>query len=348
MTLAAWDWPLASPEAAGFAPDLGARLDEAMATGLLPGLHAVVLARGGRLVLERAWPGEDERWGQPLGLVQHDPAQRHDLRSVTKSVVGLLYGIALARGQVPPPESPLAPHFPRLADLFAEPARQRFTVAHALTMTLGTAWDEGISYADPRNSEVAMELAPDRYRYVLERPLVSEPGTRWIYNGGCTALLGRLIADGSGQSLPDFAREALFAPLGIQDLEWIFGADGEPVAASGLRMAPRDLARVGQLVLQDGQWQGRQLVPAAWLAAALSPHAVIEPGLSYGYQWWLRRLEDGSQPWVGAFGNGGQRLTVHPALGMVLAVAAGNYNQPEAWRLPAAVLGDYVLPALRA
>jgi CubicO group peptidase (beta-lactamase class C family) len=132
------------------------------------------------------------------------------------------------------------------------------TIAHALTMTLGTAWPEsGIPYSDPSNRETAMEATVDRYRFILEHPIVAEPGTKWIYNGGATALLGRLIAKGTGKSLQEYARSALFAPLGLGAAQWATGRDGEPRAASGLSMVPRDLARIGQLVLEDGAWLGR-------------------------------------------------------------------------------------------
>jgi CubicO group peptidase (beta-lactamase class C family) len=111
--------------------------------------------------------------------------------------------------------------------------------AHALTMTLGTEWDElQLPYTDPRNGETAMNNAADRYRYVLERPIIDLPVRRWNYNGGATALLGRLIEKGTERQLHDFARDALFNPLGIGRTEWRRGADGEPIAASGLRLTP--------------------------------------------------------------------------------------------------------------
>lgn len=124
----------------------------------------------------------------------------HDVRSVSKSVVGLLYGIALAGGKVPP-EAKLYEHFPEYPDLAAQPGRDRLTIHHALSMTLGLEWDElTLSYDDPRNSDMLMEAAPDRVRFVLERPIVSEPGVKWTYCGGATALLGRLIAKGTGET----------------------------------------------------------------------------------------------------------------------------------------------------
>jgi CubicO group peptidase (beta-lactamase class C family) len=341
------DWQSVAPAEAGFAPDLADRLDRAVQEGSLPNLHAVVIARGGKLVLERYYDGQDERWGEPLGTVSFGPQVEHDLRSVSKSIVGLLYGIALAEGRVPALDQPLVDHFP-YPDLAADPARRRITVAHALSMTLGTEWDETLPYTDPRNSEIAMEMAPDRYRFVLERPIVAEPGSRWVYNGGTTALLAHLIAEGTGMQLHDYAREKLFAPLGITDTEWVVGSNGEAAAASGLRMRPRDLARIGRLVLDRGRWGDRQLVPAAWLEASFEPRVPSEPELAYGYQWWLwpREPRADGRRWMAGFGNGGQRLTIMPHLDLVLVVMAGNYNQPDAWKLPVSITAEILIPAL--
>jgi len=154
------------------------------------------------------------------------------------------------------------------------------SVAHVLSMTLGTAWDElTFPYSDPRNSEIQMDAAPDRYRFILERPVVSEPGVKWTYCGGATALLGRVIAKGTGQSLPDFARRAMFEPLGLGPTDWTTGRDGEPLAASGLRMRAPDLLRVGQMVLGSGLWQGRQIVSAEWLKLSTEPVVEIDETL---------------------------------------------------------------------
>ena len=341
------DWQSISLVEAGFAPNVAGRLDDAVGSGELPNLHAVVVARHGKLVLERYYAGPDERWGGPLGTVTFGPEVKHDIRSVSKSIVGLLYGIALAEERVPALDQPIVDQFPAYADLAGDPARRRMTIAHALTMTLGTEWDETLPYNDRRNSEIAMELAADRYRFVLDRPLVAAPGSRWVYNGGATAVLAHLIARGTGQPLLDFAREKLFAPLGIVDAEWVLGTHGEPAAASGLRLRPRDLARIGQLVLNWGRWGERQVVPAGWLATSFETRVPAEGGLEYGYHWWLRPGRADSRRWIAGFGNGGQRLTVVPELDLVAVVLAGNYNQPDAWKLPVAITTQILIPALR-
>jgi CubicO group peptidase (beta-lactamase class C family) len=271
---------------------------------------------------------------------------------VSKSVVGLLYGIALAEGKVPPPEAKLYAQFPEYPDLAAQPGRDRLTIAHVLSMTLGFEWDElTIPYGDPRNSENAMVDAPDRYRYILERPIVGEPGLKWVYCGGATALLGRLIAKGTGEKLLDYARRVLFEPLGFGPSEWAVDRIGEPHAASGLRLLPRDTLKVGQLVLADGTWNGRHIVPAEWVRRATMPMVTIEGRGGYGYQWYTGTLSPGTPralSWAGGIGWGGQRLFVAPQLDLVIAMNAGNYSLPimEQGRIANLVLYEAVLPAL--
>lgn len=354
---APFEWQKAHPADADFAPDIEARLDRFAAADPELQLHGVIVVRGRRIVLERYFVSEDETWGKPLGRVSFGPDTLHDLRSVSKSIVALVYGAALAEKKVPPPDAPLFIQFPEYADVFAaDERRKRLTVEHALTMTLGTAWDEGISYADPANSERAMEVMPDRYRYVLGRPVIEEPGNRWVYSGGATALIGRIIARGTGRSLPEYARTALFDPAGLGRSEWIVGrevwpgaGDGEPAAASGLRMTPRDLARIGQIVLDYGVADGRDVVPADWIGACLTWRVNRDPQTGYGYQWYMGEVAAGapgasrSETFVGAFGNGGQRLFVMPSLDIVVVVTAGHYNR----RLPVRVLTEVVLPSLQ-
>lgn len=351
LAAAPFEWQSIAPAEAGFAPDLDARLDKLIADKRAWNLHGVVVVRGGRLVLERYFAGPDWAVTRDLGHVTFGPGTLHDLRSVTKSIVGLLYGIALEQEKVPPPEAPLFASFPDYADLAA--GRERITIHHALTMTMGTDWDESsIPYTDPTNSEIAMEMASDRYRYVLERRVVMEPGRRWTYSGGATALIGRIIADGTGKPLPDFARQVLFDPLGIGPAEWFVSNDGVPAAASGLRMRPRDLARIGHLMIGGGVWQARRIVPAAWLERCVTPIVSCDEQRRFGYHWYVGDLAFGSPPgsrlerWWGCFGNGGQRLFVLPGLDLAVAITAGNYSAPDQWVPPIRVVREVVLSSL--
>ena len=147
------------------------------------------------------------------GRVQAGHAARHALGVEERRRPALRH--RARPGQGARAGTPLYAAFPEYADLAASAGRDRLTLHHVLTMTMGTDWDESsIPYSDPANSEIAMDLAPDRYRYILERRVVMEPGKRWTYCGGATALLARLIAKGTGKPLHTFAREALFDPLG--------------------------------------------------------------------------------------------------------------------------------------
>ena len=328
------------------------RLAQTQQDGRVGGLHALLVSQGGKLVFEHYGKGDDEAEGQGLlRNVAFAPDVPHDLRSVSKSVVGLVYGIALAAGKVPPPEAKLYEQFPDHADLAREPGRDRLTIHHVLSMTLGFDWDElTIPYGDPRNAENAMEAAPDRYRFILERPIVGDPGVKWTYCGGATALLGRLIAKGTGEDLLAYCRRALFEPLDFGATAWAKGGDGEYRAASGLRLLPRDMLKIGQLMLAGGVWNGRQIVPPDWVKRVTTPVVTIEGGFRYGYHWYLGASPAGVpqrwQPWAGGIGWGGQRLYVFPTHDLVVAQCCGNYYKPntEQRRINDAIISEIVLP----
>jgi CubicO group peptidase (beta-lactamase class C family) len=343
----AWDWKTASPESVGLAGDLQARLAGEFGEGLYQGLHALLIVRDGKLAIESYFEARDETWGKSLGLVSHGPTTMHDLRSVTKSIVGLLYGMALHDGHVPAVTARLFEAFPDHANLLDDPLKRRITIGHVLSMRMGLAWHEDFAYADPNNGELRMEAAADRYSYILGLPMAERPGSRWVYSGGASALLGHLIARGTGQKLDDFAATRLFAPLGIGNFNWIAGSDGLAAASSGLRMTARDLARIGLMVLDRGYWTGRRVVPSSWISSSMKPRAVVESGLSYGYQWWLGNLVSTSKPWFAAYGNGGQRLIVIPSLKMVIVILAGNYNAADQWKMPVKLMTRIVMPAVQ-
>ena len=337
-------------------------ISAAFEAGELEGLHAVLVILQGETLAEVYFDGVDETRGRPLGVVQHGPDTLHDLRSITKSVTALLYGIALAEGTVPGPDARLLAQFPAYADLAGDPWRDSITVGDVLAMQMGTAWDESLPARDSRNSEIAMELAADSDRFVLDRAMVAAPGTQWSYNGGAASLIGRLIETGTGMALDDYARDKLFQPLGITQWEWSRRPDGAPSAASGLRMTARDLGKIGQLVLDGGAFDGRQVVPRAWLDALFTPRTSLE-GVRYGYFWWLadaseprawvsglgNRLGDGGgwPAWVMGLGNGGQRLSVQADIGLIVVVLAGNYYEPDDWVMPVRIIEEHVAPELR-
>jgi CubicO group peptidase (beta-lactamase class C family) len=342
------DWKTARLEEVGLQSKDLRQLTDAMVAKDYPGLHALLIIRNGRLAYEQYFPGKDERWGEKLSDVTHGPALLHDLRSVTKSIVGLLYGQALHDGLVPPTVARLAEALPGYGDLMADPLKRRITIGHVLSMRMGLDWFEDTDYENPRNGEYQMEKAADRYRYVLGLPMAVRPGAKWVYCGGATALLGHLIEQATGMRLEDYARERLFKPLGIVNFEWIQGSDGHAAASSGLRLTARDLARVGQMVLDHGFWHSRRIVPSSWIVTSMKPRAYADSGLRYGYQWWLGQLVSTAKPWFAAYGNGGQRLIIIPSLNMVVVILAGNYNMADQWKMPVKLMSKNVMPAVVA
>lgn len=339
-------------ERQGFDTAIGRKLCAGVEAGLLPHLHAVLAERGGETVLESYGSGPDENWGRPIGDVRFDSETLHDLRSVSKSIVSLLYGIALERGEVPRLDTPILELFPDYPDLAGDPARQKLTVEHALTMTLGMEWDETRPYTDPENSEIAMEQAPDRYRYILERPIVAEPGSRWIYSGGATALVGEILQRGTGKKLPDYAVETLFSPLGIERFEWAAGPDGTHSPASGLRLTAPDLLKIGRMVLNNGNWQDHRIVPEAWLTASLRPVIATGEGPDYGCFWFCGQAPvpalEGRAQWFAGFGNGGQRLWLCPKADVAAVIFSGDYNNWTAWIPPTRVWTEIILANLES
>jgi CubicO group peptidase (beta-lactamase class C family) len=344
-------WAVAAPQAVGLDADRLCALVPWLEGWKEGDIHAVLVARHGKLVFEQYFAGADEKWGEPLGNdTAHSRDRLHDARSVTKSVVALVLGIALDRGLVKAGlDTPVLDLLPQYADL-RTPEKAKITLRHLLTMSAGLKWNEDIPYGSPDNSETQMDEAPDPARFVLSQDVVAPAGETYTYSGGCTVLIQAILKQASGKSLDVLAHDLLFAPLGIEQVEWVrYPATGEPVAASGLRLLPRDFAKLGQLVLAHGAWHGKQIVPAAFVDQATAPHINGRELYFYGYQFWLGRsfVRGREIDWSAAVGFGGQRIFVVPALDLVAVVNAGLYRSPLQGPVPLAVLNRYVLAAAR-
>jgi len=314
---------------------------------LKPNIHSVLVVRRGSLVFEHYRRGVDQRGGRALGEVAHGPDVKHDVRSVSKSVVSLLVGIALDRKLIANIDQTVFTFFPQYASL-RSPAKERISLRHLLTMSSGIAWNQNIPYTDAQNSERRMTDAPDPYRYVLEQPLIEEPGKVWNYSSGSTALLAAVLHRTTGKWLPKFARDELFTPLGITDLEWMqMPASGEFAAAYGLRLRPRDMAKLGQLMISHGIWKGKPIVSAEWLKEATTGRFPVDTAY-YGYQWWIRSSHVNAKKidWFEAFGLGGQRIIIVPSLELVVVFTTGLYDVENASLATTGLLDDYVLPAV--
>ena len=166
---------------------------------------------------------------------------------------------------------------------------------------------------------------------MLARPVETTPGTAWNYNSGGVWLLGLILTKVSGQPIEEFAKEALLEPLGIQGEVWDRFPNGDASTSGGLRLRPRDLAKLGQLALDGGFWHGRQIISAGWIKQMIAPQSPrgwwFSFARSYGYLWWQGQslIGDHDIEWVGALGRGGQRLYMVPTLNLVVAVTAALY-----------------------
>jgi len=311
-------------------------------------VHGVVVSRGGGLLFEVYGSGEDYNWGTWLGKKTYSAEKLHDVRSVSKSVVSLLVGIALDRKLIGSIDDAVFSYFPEYSDL-RTPEKDLIKIEHLLTMTSGLAWNEEAPYNSPANTEQAMYGSSEPYRYVLERKTSEKPGEIWRYSSGDTMLLGAILQKVSGQSLSDFARDALFKPLGIEASEWTrVSASGEHAAGGGLRLRPRDMAKIGQLILEKGIWKGERIVSAKWIEDSVRP-LYRGWGNDHGYQWWTEVSRVGSRNyrWIAAWGLGGQRIFIVPEAGLVVAITAGNYRSDVQSSISFDILDNFVLPALR-
>lgn len=338
-------WPIATPGQVG--------MDDAILGGIRPRFagwteacaHAIIVARHGRLLYEQYFAGEDWLWTERLGTVNFDATVKHDLKSITKSVTSLLVGIGVDRGWIADINASVFDYFPDHGDL-RTPEKEKIALAHLLTMSTGLTWNESLPWDDPANNERQMDDAADPCRYVLERSIATPPGRTYNYCSGAPTLLQGVLQRMSGKALDEIAGDALLRPLGITGAEWTRFPSGDVRGYGGLRLRPRDLAKIGQLVLNGGRWLDRQIVSADWIAQSTSPQINGESIFFYGYLWWLGRflVERREIRWVAGFGNGGQRVYIVPELDLVVAVTAGAYGAPQV--VGGIAMQEYILPAV--
>ena len=300
-------WRTASPESQGLDPEKLQSMLGRIHSEAIP-LDSLTIVRHGYIVLDESFP--------PFG--KND---LHELHSATKSVTSALVGIALHDAQLAGNQgvsvnTPALEVFALRRAAYTDSRKRAMTLEHLLTMTAGLDWMEwGAAYEPGTGNDLVqmIETAPDWTQYILDRPMVADPGTTFLYNSGSSYLLSAVVTELSGKPAADFADERLFAPLGIQDYEWPAGPEGVTMGWGNLRVHPKDLARIGLLYLQRGNWDGKQIVPADWVEASTTDQ-VPDPFYEYGYQWWLD-LVDGYAFMAGRFG---QVAIVAPKQDMVI------------------------------
>jgi CubicO group peptidase (beta-lactamase class C family) len=323
-------------------------------------IHSILIAKDGSLVFEEYFEGadldlldEDFFRGDSLNLTVRRLTGNdlHSCASVSKSVTSQLIGVSVDRGYVAGTNLTMMSFFPDYGE-FRSPAKDQISVHDMLTMTTGLPFDEN-SYpiTDPRNDAFRLYFSRDPVAFVLGRSVAHRPGTTYQYNSGTTVLLGEIIRRSTGQSVPSFAEEHLFSPLGISAYEWaeLPEAPGVSHSAGGLYLRPRDMAKIGQLMLQDGVWNGRRILSSDWVHRSVMPEVPL-PGqtfaLGYGYQWKVGRFGGSNAFW--AAGWGGQYIVVLPDIGVVFVQTGGRYGGETMPVTYDEIIVNHILPAIEA
>lgn len=326
-------WPQSTPKAEGLDRAVLQALDRELASGKHGYIDSMLVLRHGKVVYEKLYDHAKEYRRQFAGKSNpgiynyEDPAWHpyykgtslHTLQSVSKSVTSALIGIAIRRGEIPSVDTTMMPYFAEFG-VAGDARRDRMTLADVLTMRTGIRWDEtSAEYTDSTNNCAVMEGLEDWVRYVLEQPMAEEPGKTFVYNSGATQLLSYLIRKTTGKQADDYAKEHLFAPLGITHFYWKRTPKGLADTEGGLYLAPRDLAKFGYLYMKDGVWNGTRILPEGWVKTSTGSFTATDhEGLGYGYQWWVA-----PEAYV-AWGYGGQLLLVVPKLDLIAVFTGWN------------------------
>jgi CubicO group peptidase (beta-lactamase class C family) len=280
-----------------------------------------------------------------------------DTRSVTKTITGMLVGIAIDHGLLPDVTAPLLRFFPERQPLQnPDPRKERITIEDILTISSLLECDDWNEFS--RGNEERMYLIEDWIQFTLDLPLKGFPswatkpsdspyGRSFSYCTAGVVALGGVLERATGQSVPDFAHAHLFAPLDIQRVGWQFTPLGMAMTGGGLSLQSRDLLKLGQLYLNGGEWQGKRIVAETWVKTSTQPQVRIDEETEYGYLWWLKAFPCGNRQFAAysMSGIGGNKVHVFPELELVVVLTSTNYAVRGAHQLADQVLTEYILAA---
>ena len=303
-------WATATPEELGMDSAALAALVDFGAAG---DMDSLVVTRHGRLVAEAYY-------------APFKPGMRHKINSATKGVVAALTGIAIEQGKLSGAAQPVLPLFADRNIANVDDRKRAMTVQHLLDMTSGLDWTEPLTDAPP-DSMIDMRRSADWVQFILDRPMAQAPGTAFNYSSGNSHLLSAILARQTGMSVPDFATQHLFKPLGISDVVWQKDPQGLAIGGFGLYLQTRDMAKIGYLYLRGGQWEGAQIVPRSWVNKVYQARVsmVFPPttstSLRYGDQWWTHPERKAYM----AVGYHRQIILVMPQEGLVAAMTGRKH-----------------------
>jgi len=241
-------WETASLTEAGVNSEIISALMGNILKGNLPNIHSVLLIKNGKLVLEEYF-------------YRYSRETKHLIASDTKSVTSILVGIAIDKQMISDVNKRVYEFFPEYKGTRWIDQKYDITLKHILTMTAGLDWDEIANpHPHPKNPNTGMYKTDHPIEYILDKRKVAPPGERWNYNSGLTVLLGGIIKNTSGRYADKFAEKYLFGPLGITDYDWYKHPDGTVFTNGDLLLRPRDMAKIGYMMLRKGKWKGKEIV----------------------------------------------------------------------------------------
>jgi CubicO group peptidase (beta-lactamase class C family) len=300
-------WRSSTPEAQGMDSDLLAQAFDYVRQYQIP-IHSLLIVRNGYVVLDAYFYPFQE-------------GQVHDGASMTKSITSTLIGIVIGEHKLSSVRQPVLSLFPERKVGNRDERKDRITIEHLLTMTSGL--DCHFDHEEITLKE--MMQSKDWVQFMLDLPMAAEPGSKFEYCSGGLHLLSGIISQTTGNNALEFARRELFQPLGIENVIWPSDPHGVSYGWGDLHLRPRDMAKIGYLWLNQGRWEGRQIVPTEWMQAATQTHLHPDWGSGeYGYGLWVYPQRN---PIVyEALGRGGQRISVTPAKNVIVVFTGGEFE----------------------
>ncbi|WP_288368754.1 serine hydrolase [uncultured Roseivirga sp.] len=257
----------------------------------------------------------------------------HDVASITKSITSILVGIAIDKGFITSVEQTVADFFPNNPSLFDSEHKKEITIAHLLTMTSGIC----SNFSQGENMRDIIKSSDFPLKDIFASTLTNPPGEKFVYCSAGVQLLSMIIEETSGMTMEQLAKEYLFSPLEIENYKFGTDLSGFTNASGDIYLTAVDLAKIGQLVLNKGSYNGKQIVSAKWIEASITPKVALSNEESYGYLWWLREDLGGL---IEAQGRGGQRLIILPEKQIVIVMYGTGFEPSQ--------LGSYIVNALKS
>ena len=278
------EWQICPPSSQGLSDELiTSKLYDDLENLIYGNIDSVIIIKNNTLVFEKYLGMQREI------LLNKDDI--HQLQSVTKSITSVLIGIAIDKGFIGGVTDPLELYFPNYTHLFYN--EEPITLHHLITMTLGTNW-KPVDGSDAPDIALLNEIfyhssGEEIIDFILNRNIIYPPGTKFNYNSGASVVLGEIIRKATNMTVIQFARTYLFEPLGIKDDYWLSNLQGVTHTGGGLMLKPRDIAKIGQLFINDGKWNNNQILSSKWIQDSIIPHIneFSHFNESYGYQWWI-------------------------------------------------------------